>query len=160
LIIPLETLAITNITTGACELLIIAPPGSNNDYTIFGSQFFTNFFGSFVTTNPTTAAPTQAMTLYLVPNLLNQATISSVEYPLGENPFYTEVTPNPTAPTSSTLETIFIIIFVIIVVIVLGAVIYTCHNKYKKKQQTEAAAAFVYANKESVNTESQKELLA
>jgi hypothetical protein len=167
LIIPLETLAITNITTGACELLIIAPPGSNNDYTIFGSQFFTNFFGSFVTTNATSAAPTQAMTLYLVPNLLNQATISSVEYPLGENPFYTEVTPtppspgpNPPAPTSSKLETIFIIIFVIIVLIVLGAVIYTCHNKYKKKQQTEAAAAFVYANKESVNTESQKELLA
>jgi len=77
LILPLESFAITN-SFGACELLITAPGGSNADYTIFGSQFFTNFFGSFVTTDPSGANPTQVATLYQVPNLSNQAQISNV----------------------------------------------------------------------------------
>ena len=96
-----------------------------------------------MTNDPSGVNPTQIVTLYQVPNLSTQAQISNVAYALGEDPFYTEVTPTPTppgpvpptppAPSSNKLETIFIIIFVIIVVIVLVAVGWTCYGKYKKK---------------------------
>ena len=96
-----------------------------------------------MTNDPSGVNPTQIVTLYQVPNLSTQAQISNVAYALGEDPFYTEVTPTPTppgpvpptppTPSSNKLETIFIIIFVIIVVIVLVAVGWTCYGKYKKK---------------------------
>ena len=96
-----------------------------------------------MTNDPSGVNPTQIVTLYQVPNLSTQAQISDVAYVLGEDPFYTEVTPTPTppgpvpptppTPSSNKLETIFIIIFVIIVVIVLVAVGWTCYGKYKKK---------------------------
>lgn len=44
--IPLQTFAVANATTGGCTLLV-GSVGTN--YTIFGSQFFTNFLGSFTT---------------------------------------------------------------------------------------------------------------
>jgi hypothetical protein len=167
---PLQSLAVTNAANGYCELLITVPTGTDADQTLFGSQFFSNFFGSFETTNPTSASATQVMTLYQIPNIGSQAQISNVTYPIGENPFYTSaVIPTPVPPTpptppsptsgSTKLETIFIIIFVIIVLIVIGAVGYTCYNKYKKKQQKEDAEAFVYANK-SGSVNSQQDLLA
>ena len=64
LIMPLESLAVTNPATGYCELLISVPIGSDADQTLFGSQFFSNFFGSFETTDPAGANATQVMTLY------------------------------------------------------------------------------------------------
>jgi len=168
---PLASLAVTNPANGYCELLISVPIGSDADQTLFGSQFFSNFFGSFETTDPTGANAAQVMTLYQIPNLGTQAQISNATYAIGENPFYTSAviptptppvppTPTPPEPTGTTkLETIFIIIFVIIVLIVVAAVGYTCYNKYKKKQQQEDAAAFVYANKSS-SVSTQQDLLA
>jgi len=141
------------------------PVGSDADQTIIGSQFFSNFFGSFVTTDPanrTAAGPTQVVTLYQIPNLSTQAMISdATTYVLGENPFYTAViptptpTPTPTPPTPPTpdtgmskLETIFVIIFVVIVLIVIAAVGFTCYYKYRKdNKKFEDANAIVYAHK-------------
>lgn len=71
---PLQSLAVTNAANDYCELLITVPTGSDADQTLFGSQFFANFFGSFETMNPTSStSATQVMTLYQIPNIGTQA---------------------------------------------------------------------------------------
>lgn len=81
-----------------CTLFVTSldPKVSGNNQTIFGSQFFTNYFGVFVN-NYNTAPVTQTAQLYTAQNALNTTLLSSTARTTGSDVFV--IPPTPPSPT-------------------------------------------------------------
>jgi len=68
---------------------------AGNNMTIFGSQFFTNYYGVFIN-NFTTFPTTQTAHLYIAQNALPTTLLSSVPRTTGSDVFPSPPTPTPT----------------------------------------------------------------
>ena len=96
MIVPLSTFATTSTTTTgqSCDIFVswLSPGIPGNNQTIFGSQFFTNYFGVF-TNNFTTTPITQTASFYVAQNALSTALLSSSPRTNGNDVFPTPSTP-------------------------------------------------------------------
>ena len=103
MIVPLSTFATTSTTTTSqsCDIFIswLNPAISGNNQTIFGSQFFTNYFGVF-TNNYTTTPATQTAQFYLAQFAPSTALLSSSPRTNGNDVF---PVPSPTPKTHTGL---------------------------------------------------------
>lgn len=99
MVIPLSTFATTSTTTTgqSCDLFVswLNPAITGNNQTIFGSQFFTNYYGVF-TNNYNTSPATQTAEFYIAENALSTALLSSAPRSNGNDVF-----PQPVTPPSS-----------------------------------------------------------
>lgn len=96
MIIPLSSFATTSTTTTgqSCDLFVswLSPSVVGNNQTIFGSQFFTNYYGVF-TNNYNTDPVTQTAQMYTAQNALTTALLSSAPRSTGSDVF-----PDPVVP--------------------------------------------------------------
>jgi len=96
-IIPLSSFATTSTTTTgqSCDLFVswLSPSVVGNNQTIFGSQFFTNYYGVF-TNNYNTDPVTQTAQMYTAQNALTTALLSSAPRSTGSDVFPGPVVPN------------------------------------------------------------------
>lgn len=113
---------------------------SGNNQTIFGSQFFQNYFSVFVN-NYTTQPVTQTTQLFVAQNALNTTLLSSAARTTG-----TDVFPSPVTPTTYSKGLVIGISCaggaLLLALIVVSCV---CYQK-QKKQRTDADELVYRAN--------------
>ena len=105
---------------------------SGNNQTIFGSQFFQNYFSVFVN-DYNTQPVTQTTQLYVAQNALNTTLLSSTARTTGSNVF-----PSPVTPTTYSKGVVIGISCAAGALLIALVVVLCICNQKTKKQKTEA----------------------